>query len=553
MPYAPGIQDISGQLTAQGINQAAQAYAQKVGSISNAVTGFMQTYQQNQMMTSQAMGKFQGALRSDPALQKYIQDAASDDPNTPKLSPELQKAIDNAKAGKIDLYDAAVLGNFVDTWGSNRQRMAQTALQQAQADRLIQETDQAKKAQAYFESLMPGAEPQMQVAAPAQQMGQQPAVPASVPYYLARLGAPATAQPPTEAIQAMQRVAAQPAGMPTGRQAALQLYGETGKIPPSGAVNARLREMQKQFLRENQEQLMYPTFEEANAAARGAVQSGQFATGTIPVVKQDPATKRFFLETATTSYESPEVSSKRVGMESAAKERAASTNKFLEEISSNARAASADSYRVNKAISFLEQGVPTGPLTPEALKVKSLMLEAGLLDSKQAEAVKNGEELVALLNQGALAASQRYLKGGGSVSNEERARVDTAVENARKNPGTNLELLKTVRAAHMKDLAADAYRRNLRKQGLNDDQIRDRVDDWIYEEANSLDRFMGRVPSAQGVKELTVSSGKMGETKVVPQSGTPAAASGYVVGAKYTSKKDGKDYVWDGSKMVPVQ
>ena len=85
MPYNPGVQDISGQFTAQGINQAAQAYAQKVGSISNAVTGFMQTYQQNQMMTSQAMGKFQGALRSDPALQKYIQDAASDDPNTPKI------------------------------------------------------------------------------------------------------------------------------------------------------------------------------------------------------------------------------------------------------------------------------------------------------------------------------------------------------------------------------------------------------------------------------------------------------------------------------------
>lgn len=144
MPYAPGIQDISGQLTAQGINQAAQAYAQKVGSISNAVTGFMQTYQQNQMMTSQAMGKFQGALRSDPALQKYIQDAASDDPNTPKLSPELQKAIDNAKAGKVDLYDSAVLSNFVDTWATNRQQMAKSNLEAAQAARLTQETQAAQ-------------------------------------------------------------------------------------------------------------------------------------------------------------------------------------------------------------------------------------------------------------------------------------------------------------------------------------------------------------------------------------------------------------------------
>lgn len=563
MPYAPGITDISGQILAQGMVERSRG-------ISAGIENFIKGYEQNQALKRQAMSSFAGAAAADPELLNFLNQAQQADvegkTGGPQVPPEVLKAYARAQKGDVDLYDASILGNFAGTYQKTKseaqQRQLQAAqiqAQQAQAAKLQQDVEEAKQANQYFQNLMQGqAAPQQGIPQQAMPVAPQESVPAQVPYYLARPGAPAAAaapaaaQPPVQALQAMQGLSAQPAGMPTGQQAALELFMETRKRPNAPAVNARLREMQKQFLRENQEQLMYPTFEEANAAARGAVQSGQFATGTIPIVKQDPASKRFFLETTTTSYEPPEVSSKRVGMETTAKEEAISANKFLDEVSSNARAASSDLYRVNKSIGFLEQGVPTGPLTPEALKVKALMLEAGLLDAKQAEAVKRGEELISLLNEGAFSASQRYLKGSGSVSNEERNRVDLLVAEARKTPGANLELLKTLRAAHMKDLAADAYRRDLRRQGLNPAQIRDRLEDWINSDANSLDRFMGRVPSAQGVKELTVSSGAMGETKVVPQAGAPAN-SRYVVGKTYTSKKDGKDYVWDGSKMVPVQ
>lgn len=140
MPYAPGIQDISGQLTAQGISQAANAYAQKIGAVSNAVTGFMQSYKQNQLMTRQALGKFEGAMRADPEFQKYIE-AASSEEGGPNLQPEIKKAILSLKSGKTDMYDAAVLSSLTDTFTATKRNQAQQALVAAQAARMAQETD----------------------------------------------------------------------------------------------------------------------------------------------------------------------------------------------------------------------------------------------------------------------------------------------------------------------------------------------------------------------------------------------------------------------------
>ena len=122
MPYNPGIQDISGQLIAQGMSQASAARAramENIGqSISGAITSGFKQYQQNQFLTKQAMGKFGGQLQ-DPNFKKYVDGVLAGDPNSPTVPEPLKKALQNAQKGQVDVYDAALLGNMVDAYQEN--------------------------------------------------------------------------------------------------------------------------------------------------------------------------------------------------------------------------------------------------------------------------------------------------------------------------------------------------------------------------------------------------------------------------------------------------
>ena len=122
MPYNPGIQDISGQLIAQGMSQASAARAramENIGqSISGAITSGFKQYQQNQFLTKQAMGKFGGQLQ-DPNFKKYVDGVLAGAPDSPTVPEPLKKALQNAQKGQVDVYDAALLGNMVDAYQEN--------------------------------------------------------------------------------------------------------------------------------------------------------------------------------------------------------------------------------------------------------------------------------------------------------------------------------------------------------------------------------------------------------------------------------------------------
>jgi len=141
MPYNPGIQDISGQLIAQGMSQASAARAramENIGqSISGAITSGFKQYQQNQFLTKQAMGKF-GAQLQDENFKKYVSGVLADDPNSPTVPEPLKKALQNAQKGDVDIYDAALLGSLADTYKENREGR----LMEAQIAKLRAETGQ---------------------------------------------------------------------------------------------------------------------------------------------------------------------------------------------------------------------------------------------------------------------------------------------------------------------------------------------------------------------------------------------------------------------------
>lgn len=136
MPYAPGIQDISGQLLAQGMSQAGQMKARALAglgeSISESITGGLKQYQQNQIYTQQALGKF-GIAMQDPTFKAYVQGIANDDPNAPQVPDPIKKAIKNIQAGKADIYDATLVGSLGQDFQQNQLISAQARNLRAEA------------------------------------------------------------------------------------------------------------------------------------------------------------------------------------------------------------------------------------------------------------------------------------------------------------------------------------------------------------------------------------------------------------------------------------
>lgn len=97
MPYAPGIQDISGQLLAQGIGQSANAYAQKVGTISNTLKEFAK----NEDDRRKTVAAVQGMLM-DPYLQQQL-----------STNPSMLATAEKVKSGNARLGDVqAFLGTL---------------------------------------------------------------------------------------------------------------------------------------------------------------------------------------------------------------------------------------------------------------------------------------------------------------------------------------------------------------------------------------------------------------------------------------------------------
>ena len=141
MPYAPGVQDISGQLIAQGMSQAGAARARAIESLGESISGGIRQYQQNRIITQQAIGKFGQGLEN-PEFKTYITSILSDDPNAPQVSPAIKTAVKNAQKGNVDVYDAAMLSSIVDTFAKSKEQQSQDMLRKAQAANLFAQSAQ---------------------------------------------------------------------------------------------------------------------------------------------------------------------------------------------------------------------------------------------------------------------------------------------------------------------------------------------------------------------------------------------------------------------------
>ena len=132
MPYAPGIQDISGQLLAQGMMNASQTRSQMYGDIGQFMGNFGTQILKNEQERQQAAGVIQGFL-NDPYYQQQI-----------AQNPELYSASEKIKSGKAALGDVKqFLGTLTTMQGTREQQakmdqmQAATAYNQALRDQAI--------------------------------------------------------------------------------------------------------------------------------------------------------------------------------------------------------------------------------------------------------------------------------------------------------------------------------------------------------------------------------------------------------------------------------
>lgn len=120
MPYAPGIQDISGQLLAQGMLGAAQTRAQTAGNIGQFMGNFGSQILKNEQERQQAAGVITGFL-NDPYYQQQI-----------AQNPELYSASEKIKSGKAGLNDVKQFLGTLTTMQGTREQQAKMDQMQAQ-------------------------------------------------------------------------------------------------------------------------------------------------------------------------------------------------------------------------------------------------------------------------------------------------------------------------------------------------------------------------------------------------------------------------------------
>jgi len=147
MPYAPGIQDISGQLLGEGMTRAsnikAQARADFGRSIADTLIGGIKQYQQNENFTTQSLAKFTERMQ-DPEFNKYVNNILSDESNKMGVPESVKTAFRNAQTGKLKPNEASTLATIAQDYSERKKaaeesdfKRMQTALAYAQAQGVL--------------------------------------------------------------------------------------------------------------------------------------------------------------------------------------------------------------------------------------------------------------------------------------------------------------------------------------------------------------------------------------------------------------------------------
>jgi hypothetical protein len=153
---------------------------------------------------------------------------------------------------------------------------------------------------------------------------------------------------------------------------------------------------------------------------------------------------------------------------------AASANKTLDGLSVSALSADTELTKYSEIENLLNQNVKTGFAQDYLTATRSLGQRAGFNDKDLA----NQQKLEALLSEDALLQTRNFLQGQGAVSDAERARIDKAALNSKKDKNALRELLGYRKAAAIRALAAQELRITLEDSGMGGTKIVRELNKW---------------------------------------------------------------------------
>jgi hypothetical protein len=500
VPYNPGITDISGQLLGRGMESAAQARAQGMGAIGNAASGVIDFFAKRQEENKDVLAKTRAA---EQFLKTHADTLAPINPQTGQADPEkiLQFLEADPNENAKQRYSRLTSGLDMLIQGKKMEQVnAENKLRFAQAEEAKAKMDEQKRQNAFISSLLaqeglgvpnpvtggqqavgpqePGVTPQtQQVAAQAARFANPEAAQA------VEAGA---AQAPQGAAQAMRFASPdwRNREVPPSFRDALVELAKNGQRPTNTAqIGAEQARMQKEWRDNRSAGVLYKDEDSAQTQA-DEFNKNPNNMGVVALVQPDAARGGFVIKKQTTSLKTPGQEAAATAAIEEAKITAKRAGDLNDQIAKEALDAVQDRPRLQRIRELYNAGVQTGFGQDWVTAAQSAMSGLGYGDKAK---TAQKEELRSLLDQDALAKAQKYLKGGGSISNQERNQLSAISQSFGKVEGSNLALINMTEAAYNKSEAAEALRQSLEDQGKSEREIASELRKWIR--SNPLDRF----------------------------------------------------------------
>ena len=422
MPYAPTVNDNSGQIMAQGIQNFGQSLAQG-----------LQDYQKNKIHNQALQGENEGiinALTTNPDLAKY-------------LPQDSQKLLEKKlKAGGLSLADSAKLNGYLTAGVKTYQMDTQMKLQQAQAQEMQaqaaqrrQAMEEAQSAPGIMQQLM-GSGQQAPVPAPVAPVQGNSVAPAPEGTFRYAPAPQAPQTPPVSALQAMQRYTA--AG---GRNP--HVLGQLNQLATqereSAAQADKATKLNVVKMREGDQEVTYDA-RTGKELARGKVNSP-----TMPAEDQ--------IKVAAETH------------------RLNSTNdaavKRLEDLSTDAEKAQSKLSAIQRIDSLYAAGAESGFAQKSLTDLSAALARAtGKKDLKLA----NQQQINAELAKFAVDAADS-IKGQGSITENERQMVKDTAASTENTPEANRALLAVVHKMSTRTVALQKLRLELEDAGVEPARI----------------------------------------------------------------------------------
>jgi hypothetical protein len=423
MPYAPSVNDNSGQIMAQGIQGFGQQLAQSFGD-----------YQKHKVHNQALQGENEGiinALTTNPDLAKY-------------LPQDSQKLLEKKmKAGGLSLADSAKLNGYLTAGVKTYQMDTQMKLQQAQMQEMQAQAAQ-RMAQAQQMASAPGELQAALGGAPAPQQGQPMPAPvqgntvAPAPEgtfrYAPQQQAPQ--MPSGGALQAMQRYMS---GGGRNPQVIEQLNRLTTQEREAQAQAAKLSEVRYEKRRDGDQEVTIDA-RTGKEVSRGKVNS--------PVNTPEEAI-RIATET------------NRINVTNAA------AIKRLDALSDDAEKAQSKLGAIDRIDALYAKGAES-KFAQKSLT--DLAAAIGTATGRKDLKLANQQQLNAELAKFAVDAADS-IKGQGSITENERLMVKDTAASTENTPEANRALLAVIKKMSTRTIALQKLRLELEDEGIEPARI----------------------------------------------------------------------------------